>query len=177
MKQRTEQELQHIFSSWKMQDGVLVWKRQTKRGKNIGDPVGLTIKNSGHMLCFLQINKKLIGFSVGQIAWFLHHGVWADKEVDHIDCNPQNNKKDNLRLSDRSEQTKNRVSGKAGRANKGVYVDKRTGKFYAQIWIKGNCKYLGIFNNLEEAVEVRMLANEMLHGDFANNMSYGFAKE
>ena len=155
-----------------MQDGVLVWKRQTNRGKNIGDPVGLTILPSGHLNCVLSVNKRLVGFAVGQVAWFLYHEKWPNEEVDHIDCNPQNNKKENLRLANRSEQNSNKIAGKNGRANKGVYLNNRTGKYYAQIWFKQRCTNLGSFDKLEEAIEVRMLANEMLHGNFANNMSY-----
>ena len=77
-----------------------------------------------------------------------------------------------MRLDNRAEQNINRIAGKKGRANKGVYLNKRSGKYYAQIWLNQSCKYLGSFDKLEEAIEVRMLANEMLHGNFANNMSY-----
>jgi hypothetical protein len=175
MKTRDQLELQHIAASWEMRDGVLTWKRKANGGKKIGDPVGLTKRKSGHTNCFLTHNSKLVGYSVGQIAWFLYHGEWPSKEVDHIDCNPKNNLRDNLRLADRSEQCRNRAAGRKGRANKGVYKREYGNKWSAQIWINKRCVCLGTFDSEDEAVEVRELAAEMLHGAFANKMSYASA--
>lgn len=89
MKIRTEKELQHIFESWAMQDGILVWKRNANGRKCIGNP--------------------------------------------------------------------NRIV---------------TGKWSAQIWLNNRCIHLGTFSSEEEAVEIRELATEMLHGSFANTKSY-----
>ena len=155
-----------------MRDGALVWKRQANGGKKIGDLVGLTTLSSGHQNCFLTLGGKLVGYSVGQIAWFLYTGKWADEEVDHKDGNPQNNLFENLRLANRSEQCKNRIAGLAGRKNKGVYKRSYGNKWSAQIWSNGVCKNLGTFGTEEEAVEVRELATVMLHSDFANTRSY-----
>ena len=172
MKNRTEQELKNIAFSWEMRDGSLVWKRPTKSRKQIGDPVGLTTTKSGHQNCYLSLSGKLVGYSVGQIAWFLYMGKWPDEEVDHKDCNPQNNLFENLRLSTRSEQCRNRISGKSGRPNKGVYKRNYGNKWSAQIWVDGVCKNLGTYDSEDEAVEIRQLATEMMHGTFANTKSY-----
>jgi hypothetical protein len=93
-------------------------------------------------------------------------------EVDHIDGNPQNNLKENLRKATRSEQCKNRVSGKTGRANKGVYKRSYGNKWSAQIWVDGVCKNLGTYDSEQEAIKVRKLATEVMHGAFANTKSY-----
>jgi hypothetical protein len=175
MKKRSPQELNHIAASWEMREGVLVWKRNANGGKKIGDPVGLTTLKSGHTNCFLTHNGKLIGYSVGQVAWFLYTGQWADGEIDHKDCNPQNNVFKNLRLADRSEQCRNRVAGRKGRVNKGVYKRDYGNKWSAQIWVNKRCIHLGTFDSEDEAVEVRELAADMLHGEFANKMSYASA--
>ena len=172
MKKRTEQELENIASSWEMCDGVLTWKRSTNRGKKIGDPVGLSTLKSGHENCCLTLSGKLIGYSLGQVAWFLYHNSWPTQEIDHKDCNPKNNKLENLRLATRSEQCLNRIAGRSGRANKGVYKREYGNKWSAQIWKNGICKNLGTYDSEAEAAEVRELATEMLHGEFANKMSY-----
>jgi hypothetical protein len=169
IKIRPEFELDRIRNSWTISDdGVLMWISGFKTGKQ----VSLQTTKKEHQTCYLLVNGKLKGYSVGQIAWYLYHGEWATQEIDHIDCNPKNHKKDNLRLATRSEQCRNRVSGKAGRANKGVYKREYGNKWSAQIWIDGVCKNLGTYSSEDEAIEVRQLATELLHKEFANTKSY-----
>ena len=96
---------------------------------------------------------------------------WPTKEVDHVDGNPKNNKKENLRLSSRSQQSKNRISGRLGRKNKGVYKRSDT-SWYAQIWNDGIYKSLGSFKTEQDAVNARKLATLEQHGSFANVKSY-----
>ena len=154
---------------------MLLWKRNANGGKKAGDLVGVTTSKSGHQNCFLTFSGKLVGYSVGQIAWFLYTGKWPDEEIDHKDCNPKNNMFENLRLANRSEQCMNRVSGRKGRANKGVYKRDYGNKWSAQIWINKRCVNLGTFDSEDEAIEVRELATTMLHGCFSNKMSYATA--
>jgi hypothetical protein len=175
LKKRSDSELANIASSWDMQDGVLVWKRKASGGKNIGDAVGITTLLNGHQNCYLSFNGKLIGYSVGQVAWYLYTGEWPSEEVDHIDANPQNHSKENLRLSNRQQQCMNRISGKAGRLNKGVYKREYGERWSAQIWVNGKCKCLGTYDSESEAVQARIEATKMLHGDFANIKSYAEA--
>jgi hypothetical protein len=66
----------------------------------------------------------------------------------------------------------NRIAGKSGRQNKGVYKREYGNKWSAQIWINGICKNLGTYSSEEEASEVRELATEMFHGEFANTKSF-----
>ena len=175
MKARTAQELEGIASSWEMRGGVLVWKRNAAGGKKAGDPVGLTTLKSGHQNCYLLFCGKLVGYSVGQVAWFLYTGQWPNGEVDHKDCNPQNNLLENLRIASREEQCRNRAAGRSGRPNKGVYKRDYGDKWSAQIWVNKRCVCLGTFDSEAEAVEVRERATKTLHGEFANTMSYATA--
>lgn len=173
IKQRTQAELDHLRSSWKIgEDGVIVWIRKANGGKNIGDPVGLSTKRSGHQTCNLFVNGKGYGYATGQVAWFLHHGEWPQQEIDHIDGDPQNNRKDNLRYATRSQQSLNRRYGHWGRKNKGVYKRPYGDRWTAQIWFNGKYTGLGTFGTEEEAVEARKKATLELHGEFANLHSY-----
>lgn len=175
MKNRSIEELQNIMSSWQMIDGILCWKRKPKNGAEIGSVVGVTTSTKGHQVCSLTFNKKSASYSVGQIAWVLYYGEFPLLEVDHINNDPKDHRKENLRLATRAEQCRNRIAGKSNRLNKGVYKRDYADKWSAQIWANGKCKNLGTYDSEEEAVEVRMLAAEMLHGDFANNKSYAMA--
>jgi len=170
-RQKTQAELDAIKLSWHLKDNQICWSRKA-RAKNIGDAVGLTTKKSGHRNVFLTVAKKPIGYVESNVIWFLLHGDWPKTEVDHIDNNPQNNAAENLRLATRTEQCRNRVAGKVGRKNKGVYKRNYGNKWSAQIWLDGVCKNLGTYNSEDEAVEIRQLATEMMHGSFANTKSY-----
>jgi hypothetical protein len=173
MKYRSPEELQHIKSSWEMsEDGFLIWARDANGGKKKGDKVGLSVLKSGHENCVITFNKKSIGYSVGQVAWFLYYGEWPQLEVDHINTNPKDNRKENLRLATRSQQLINRIAGKKGRKNKGVYKREYGNKWAARIWVNGKPKNIGLFNSKIEAVEARIKAAKMIQGEYANFMSY-----
>jgi len=172
MKSRSKKELNHIRAAWAMDsNGKLIWARDA-RGKKKGDLVGLTTLKSGHQNCFLTFEKKLIGYSVGQIAWFLYHNEWSTQEIDHIDGNSQNNLKDNLRQVNRSQQCQNRKAGIKGRPNKGVYKRSYGDRWTAQIWVNSKCISLGTFGSELEAVLARKRAALELHGAYANLHSY-----
>ena len=171
-KTRTLEQLNYLKSSWYVdEEGALRWARKAVY-KQIGDLVGLSNVKGKHRIAFLSIKGKLIHFVESNAIWYLYTGEWPTLEIDHIDGNPHNNKKDNLRLVTRSQQQMNRIAGKSGRQNKGVYKRDYGNKWSAQIWINGICKNLGTYTSEEEASEVRELATEMLHGKFANIKSY-----
>jgi hypothetical protein len=169
MKLRTETELRRIKTAWGIsEDGVLFWIS----GRMEGKPVGVQTTKKGHQLCVLSVEGKLVGYSVGQVAWYLYTGEWASGEVDHIDADPKNHRKENLRMATRQQQCMNRAAGRAGRLNKGVYKRDYGDKWSAQVWVNGKCKCLGTYDSEAKAVQARIEATKMLHGDFANIKSY-----
>ncbi len=74
-------------------------------------------------------------------------------EIDHLNHNKIDNRRENLRLVDRPTNQLNRA-GKARGWNapaRGVYWMKRLGKFKAEITVARQRHYLGLFNTVEEA--------------------------
>lgn len=76
----------------------------------------------------------------------------------------------NLKLCDGTSVTILEATGKKQRRGNssgytGVYQNKRTGKWTAQITFKGKTYYLGSFENIEDAVEARQ-QGETMHKDF-----------
>ena len=81
--------------------------------------------------------------------------------VDHIDRNPNNNQKSNLRIATRSVNAMNsklRTTNTSGVA--GVRFVKHRGKWQARIKIDYQEKSLGYFLTFEEAVQARKTAEE-----------------
>lgn len=77
-----------------------------------------------------------------------------DKQVDHINSNKLDNRKENLRLATNSQNQMNRKkSERCSSKYKGVYFNKDRNKWIAYINVKRKMKYLGIFEKEEDAAK------------------------
>lgn len=98
-------------------------------------------------------------------------GAIDGQVVDHIDGDPTNNTRANLRLCSHAENMRNRApnfNSKSGR--KGVYVAHEAGKatkYRARIQIEGRRVNLGRFNSPEDAAQAYARAAKKYHGEFA----------
>jgi hypothetical protein len=83
-----------------------------------------------------------------------------DKPVDHRDGDGLNNKSKNLRITSRSGNGRNRFGSRSDNKSgyTGVSFQAKANKWKATINVSGKQKYLGIFNELEEAISVRKAA-------------------
>jgi len=87
--------------------------------------------------------------------------------IDHIDRNPLNNKKSNLRLVNYSQSNHNRkVLNKYG--YRGVVFDKINKRWKSQITTNKKVKGLGYFRTAVEAHEVYRFEAKKIYGDFFN---------
>lgn len=101
-----------------------------------------------------------------RVVWALHHGDPGDKDIDHIDGDKLNNRIENLRLANRSQnnqnnpfpQSNNKTSGV-----RGVHFDKARGKWAAAIRVDGIDYKLGRFDTKEEAVFARKQGEAKYH--------------
>ena len=112
------------------------WFLDKKRGYTIGKLKG-NIKIRLHR--FLMNCKKYDG-----------------NEIDHKNRNKLDNMKNNLRFVTRSENMLNinkRIDNTSG--HKGVYFHKNEKKWSARLSIKGESKYLGFFDQKEDAIKAR----------------------
>ena len=100
-----------------------------------------------------------------------------DKDVDHINHNKKDNRKQNLRIVSRQENmcnTSMKSNNKSGVT--GIHFDKRFGKWIAQIGYKGKKIYLGSFLKFDDAVKVRKEAEEKYFGEYSYDNSIKIAK-
>ncbi len=83
-------------------------------------------------------------------------------QVDHIDHNPLNNRRSNLRVVSLVAQAQNhgiRKDNKSGYF--GVYLDKPSGKWKTGIRANGKRTHLGLFDDPKEASEVYQAAKKI----------------
>ena len=92
-----------------------------------------------------------------------------DVKVDHRDRNGLNNTRTNIRACSHGQNMRNSGTRSDNTSGfKGVYFDKRRGKWAAQIVVNGKNRYLGSFITPEEAHQAYCRAADELHGEFAN---------
>jgi hypothetical protein len=110
-------------------------------------------------------------------AVYLHREILKappGMDVDHINGNTLDNRRENLRLATRSENNCNarrRRNREPGR--KGISQDKRDGRWSAYVNINGRRTALGRFATAEEASRARDEAARRIHGEFARVNSPG----
>jgi hypothetical protein len=89
-------------------------------------------------------------------------------EVDHKNHNGLDNRRSNLRICTRKQNSRNsKKACKSSAKYKGVYLIKSTNKFGAQICVNNKRTYLGSFNTEEDAALVYNCAAQKLFGKFA----------
>lgn len=109
----------------------------------------------------------------------LHNFVY-DKEIsngyiiDHINGNPFDNRKSNLRLCTHSQNSCNqRLNIKNTSGHKGVWFDKKHNKWCASIKVNNKNIWLGRYDEFKDAVKVRENAEQEYHGVYSTKESRG----
>lgn len=101
----------------------------------------------------------------GQVT--LMHSILVDrpkgKDIDHININPLDNRKSNLRVVSHAENMYNLpIASNNTSGARGISLDKRRNKWYAQIQKDSKHIFLGYFDSIEEAKEARQSAERKL---------------
>jgi hypothetical protein len=78
-------------------------------------------------------------------------GAEPGQEIDHINGNGLDNRKENLRVATRKENQQNRHITWGNSTYKGVYWEKQKNKWRARIFVSGKCVHLGFFLTEKEA--------------------------
>lgn len=125
--------------------------------KSIEDrPIG-----SDHGEGYLRARVDGKRYLIHRLAFLYMTGRWPNNQIDHIDGNRLNNKWANLREASNQNNSKNQRIPSSNTSNTiGVYWHGREKKWRAQIVVNGHLKYLGSFQDLEEAVKSRKEAEE-----------------
>lgn len=105
----------------------------------------------------IQMSRFILGLDRGKKTPYL---------VDHIDRNPLNNQRSNLRLCSHSENMRNRPRMNKTGLPKGVRPASRCAGFMARITVNKKLIYLGSFATPELAHEAYCKASKELHSGF-----------
>lgn len=137
-------------------------RRVTQSNKPKGSVAG-SVNSKGH------VNVAVDGrmWTAHQIVFVWHHG-WLPPEIDHENRVKTDNRISNLRPAS-STQNKGNIGLLRNNTSgfRGVSLNGRSGKWCAQIKIKGKQTYLGRFDTPEQAALRYNEAARKYFGDFA----------
>lgn len=135
--------------------GFFTWL--VTRGRvRAGEPAG-TVTSHGYEQ--IRIDGSI--YFSHRLAWLYVHGTWPNK-IDHINRCRTDNRIANLREVTNPQNNWNVKT----KETTGVYPEKRTGRFYAQIRHEGRRINVGTFDTIEEAIAARRAMLTQLRGDF-----------
>lgn len=87
--------------------------------------------------------------------------------VDHINHNPLDNRKNNLRICTNQQNVCNCELAKNNKSGyKGIYWNTERKKWQAQVTVNNKTISLGRFDNIEDAIEARKKAAEEHYGEY-----------
>ena len=134
-----------------------VFTRRVFNGRKTGSitPLGYT-----------RIVVNGFGYGAHRLAFLYVHGRWPTHHLDHINCDPADNRISNLREASNIQNRANARPEK-GRLLKGVTLCK--GRWQAQIKHLGQNHYLGRFDTAEEANAAYAAKAAEFHGEFARS--------
>lgn len=124
---------------------------------NNGGYAARHVKRNGKDTCSLM-HREIIGVTDSSVC------------VDHINRNPLDNRRCNLRLATKSENGRNRPRQKNGtNIYKCIYRTAPSYKrpYFVQIKVHGKPKYYGAFDTLDEALDRYNSIVADVHGEFA----------
>ena len=106
-----------------------------------------------------MVNK--IAYGAHRVAWALYHGKWPDKQIDHINGNPLDNRIKNMRVVSVRENGKNKKRPSTNTSGIiGVYWNKASSKWVAQIGVNRKTIFLGSYDNITDAANARQTAEK-----------------
>ena len=130
----------------------LIKMSAAKAGEIIGNKA-----NSNHKYALIAIDGKQ--YYAHRLAWLYMIGFWPKDAIDHINCNPLDNRFVNLREATQAENCRNRRKSKNNTTGYKGITRNRNG-YMVRICI-------GTFENLEEAAKIYETAVKIYHKEFA----------
>jgi hypothetical protein len=115
---------------------------------------GVSIKNKNHIILMHRVIVN----------------APPNMQVDHINGDPLDNRKCNLRICTHAQNIHNQKPRKCGNRTsgfKGVSRDRRNGKWRARIHVADQEYWLGVFENERDAAAAYNEAARRYHGEFA----------
>lgn len=160
--------------------GILRWKprtpdmfRETRgrsrekkcaqwNGRNAGKAAGTPANG------YLSVSIFKDRYRAHRLGYLIVTGVWPTDQLDHRNLDRSDNRFENLREANNSQNNANRPirrDNTSGR--KGVYWSKDKGRWATEIRVMGRKRHLGYFDNIDDAESAYKAATIRFFGAFS----------
>ena len=166
MNKLTQKDIEKL--TYNPETGDVIWNVDSGRWGNIksGSLAG-SLRKDGRRV--IRLSKDVLIYSY-HIPFILEGGIPEGYEVDHIDGNPGNDKRSNLRLVTSTQNKYNmRIPKNNTSGFKGVHWNAPTNSWRVRLRINGEHTHFGLFDNLEDAVKVSLEVREWAHKEHARH--------
>ena len=170
----TQERLKELLD-YDPENGVFIRKISTNNNIKIGSISG-SIDKQGYLIIWADGKR----YKAHRLAFLWMEGYLPENQVDHIDRNKINNRWSNLREVSQTCNMRNRAVLKNNKYKiTGISFHKKLNKIRADIRISRKLIYLGIFDNLLDAVKARWEAEVKYNFPNCNttSSSYMYLKE
>jgi hypothetical protein len=142
--------------SYNKETGVFTWIKSPGGGVKKDTETGC--KNARNYV-YIGIKGKV--FSAHRLAWLLTYGNWPEYEIDHINKNTSDNRIENLRLANRTQNNQNRKKfSNNSSGHTGIIWHKKDKLWTAYIGVNKRKVFLGEFKIIEDAIDARKKAEK-----------------
>ena len=143
------------------EDGRLLYIRKPRGRANIGDPMGTPQPNG-----YSQVMISRKRYYLHQLVYLYHHG-YIPREIDHADRDKSNNRIENLRESNRSQNMWNKDIGSSASGYRGVIYLADRDRWKAYINHDGKQIHIGHFKDKHSAARAYNEKAVELRGEYA----------
>lgn len=156
----TQKELHEVLD-YNKDTGVFMWKK-ARRGVKTNVPIG-TDNGFG----YLRITVFGKSYYAHRLAWMYVNNEMPD-QIDHINCIKSDNRIANLRNVTVQQNAQNKLNAQKNSSSKmlGVSWHKKAKKWQAHICVYKERKYLGLFENIDDAQQAYLIEKERI--DYGN---------
>ena len=156
-----------VLDCFEYRGGLLYWKGVTHPNKrHIADKPAGSMHKTGyrHVTWMGKVHKA------HRLIFLMHHG-YLPPEVDHINGDRADNRIENLRAANRSENQCNRGALSSNTSgHPGVSWHKKSKAWTVRVMKNGKQRLIGYFKDLELAALVSAEARAKFHGQFAHQI-------
>jgi hypothetical protein len=132
------------------ESGLLKWKISPSAKVKIGQEA-ISKDNRGYVI----VTYKGKTYKAHRVAWLFVYGKWPESAIDHINGKKDDNRIENLRLTNAVLNGQNRMPTKTRATLMGAYLDKSRTNFSkpwrSSITVNKSKIYLGSFSTEQEA--------------------------
>ena len=157
----TQEEAKYWF---RYKDGKVYWIRSPWKPIVVGTEAGCIKHKHSKPVRIISLKGK--EYSTAKIVFLLHHGYFP-KSIIYMDGNRLNTNFNNIRASTESLRNYTNSSIKAKSGYKNIYYDKYKNMWLVSMRISKSNKFIGYYENIEDAKEACNLAAKRIYGDFA----------